>query len=81
MKYNYDSETGQTEIVVDGEVHGQLSGWPTTWANGVVPHPNSDLSEEFESILSQMPTADGRVMILHIIANNVEMNPPEDVDS
>ena len=81
MKYDYKADDDETDLVIDGEVKGTLNGWPTSWSFGVVPSPQSDRFDEFETILNQMSSPDERILLLHLISNNVEKDgPPVDDD-
>jgi len=69
MRYVYNK--GEVDIVVDEDVIGTLSEQPTAWKNNI-PHPDSDLFDEFQVILLQLSTPDEREILLHIVSGNIE---------
>ena len=81
MKYQYSDTDGETEVMLNNEIKGTLSGWPTKWSNGNIPHPESDYFDEFESILRQMSSLEERELMLHLVAGNVDKVGPYDAQS
>ena len=78
MKYEYDSDSGETKVILDGEELGTLSAWPTRWANGTIPDPRTEYFSEFETIIRQMSSPVEREFFLHLLVNNVTMIGPGD---
>lgn len=71
MIYKYHDETDETAIVLHEDEQGRISGKPTKW-RGQIPHPETQHFQEFEKILGQMSSADERILMLHLLAGNVQ---------